>query len=126
MVENDKIVLQDHAALIAEQVVIAAKKIADDLYSTKKEDTKRTNFLQYAITNNISIIAIFSVLTFGTVRNVQTTQTEQAKELVRLKTIQDANVTSVSILNNRVSAIEINQTDLIKSWVELNFIRKNK
>lgn len=115
---------QDHAALIAEEVVKAAKLIADDVYVVKKDDSKKANFLQYVITSILSVIAIVSVLTFATVKSVQGTQIEQAKELVRLKTVQDNNVQNIISLSDRVSIVEINQTEAIKAWVELNFARK--
>lgn len=122
--ESQSLINQDHAAIIAEQIVIAASKITKDLATVKNCENKKSTFLQYIITSILSIIAIVSVSILFTVRNVQTLQTEQGKELVRLKTVQDNNVQSITSIGSRVSVLEINQTEIIKAWVELNFIRK--
>lgn len=117
---------QAQAAIIAEAVVVAAAKIAKDLKTDSVNETKRSNWLQYGITTIISIVAIFSVLTYNVTRNVQSTQVEQAKELVRLKTVQDNNILTVANINTRVQVIETNQANAIKTWVEDNFVRRNQ
>jgi len=118
------------AKLIAEQVVIAAKKIADEVYITsarsRNTDNKKAAMLQYVISTMLTVIAIVSTLTFASVNKVRKEQVDVAKELVRIKTIQDNNTIKIEGLEKRVNVIELNQTDIIKNWVELNFKRKEQ
>lgn len=91
-----------------------------------KEDDKRIDWLKFINTTIITIILGVSILCFTGISSLKEQQIEVGKELVRLKTIQDANTLAITILNGRVGAIETNQSELIKSWVELNFMRKTQ
>jgi hypothetical protein len=90
--------------------------------STKIE--KRINLLQYINTVILTVIGIFATLIFVTTTNVRQAQNETAQELVRMKTVQDINVANVSQIDKRVTSLELNYLDYIKTWVDDNFVRK--
>ena len=91
---------------------------------TEKEDKKQIDWLKFLNTFMVAMVLGFSVMCFTGIETVRTQQSEQGKELVRIKTIQDANTLSIATLNARVSAIEMNQTESIKNWVMANFVMK--
>jgi hypothetical protein len=84
---------------------------------------KRVSFLQYL--NTVILTAILGMATIISINvsKVRTDQETQAKELVSIKTIQDANTLSIQILNSRVSALEIYNQTMIKQWVDDNYVR---
>ena len=112
---------QIEAAVLAEAVVKAAEVMAEK----KEKNDKKASYFQYINTVILLILAIFSVLTFNNIREVKVKQTESSIELIRIKTVQDNNTLSISNLNVRVSAIEVNALDELKTWTEANFVRKN-
>jgi hypothetical protein len=85
---------------------------------------KQVDWLKYLNTFILTLIFGFTLMCFTSINTVRNTQVEQGKELVRIKTIQDANTLSISVLNSRVTALEMNQADAIKNWVEANFVRR--
>jgi len=91
---------------------------------TASDDKKTIDWLKYLNTLILTFIFGFTVMCFTSINSVKTIQVEQGKELVRLKTVQDTNVTQVAFLNSRVSSLELNQMETIKNWVDLNFVRK--
>jgi len=84
----------------------------------------QSKLFQYLNTSLLTLICAFSMIIFITINNVKKAQQTQATELVRLKTVQDMNVSNVAALNLRVITIETNSLDVIKTWVDANFIRK--
>lgn len=92
--------------------------------SNNSVDKKQVDWLRYINTFILTFVLGFTIMCFTSINTVKVTQAEQGKELVRIKTIQDANTLSISTLNARVSAIEMNQMEAIKNWVEANFQRR--
>lgn len=90
------------------------------------QEAKQIDWLKYINTFILTFILGFTMMCFISINSVKAAQEEQGKELVRIKTIQDANTIGVAALNLRVSAIEINQTNALKEWVDDNFERKTK
>lgn len=87
--------------------------------------------IQYINTVILTIVGIFATLIFVTITNIRDeqqtitiNQTEFEKELLRLKTVQDINVAGVKDLNSRLSTLELNYLDYIKTWVDQNYVRK--
>jgi hypothetical protein len=91
-------------------------------------DTEKTNgklrIIEYLNTVILTIIAIVSGLMFAKMAAVTETQDKFAQEIVRLKTVQEINVRSVDNLSQRVSTLELNYLDYIKTWVDQNYERK--
>jgi hypothetical protein len=62
--------------------------------------------------------------------DIRLEQENQSRELVRMRTIQDANSLSIKILNDRVSTLEQYNQSTMKQWVDDNYVRipqnKNK
>jgi len=85
---------------------------------------KNFNLLQYLITTMVTVIGIFTTIIFFMLNDIKTEQTEFAKELLRIKTVQDINTGSISNLSARVSTLELNYLDYIKNWVDQNYVRK--
>jgi len=92
--------------------------------NTINNEKQQVDWLKYINTLILTFIFGFTVMCFTSINSVKTIQVEQGKELVRLKTVQDTNVTQVAFLNSRVSSLELNQMETIKNWVDLNFVRK--
>jgi len=90
------------------------------------EYCKNTNVLQYVNTALLTLICGFSMIIFVTIHNVKNEQEQVAKELIRLKTVQDMNVSNFNRLDTRVSALEIFSVQLMKDWVESNYVRKSQ
>jgi hypothetical protein len=82
------------------------------------------DWLKYINTLIITLIFGFTVMCFTSINSVKSVQSEQGKELVRLATIQSANVLAIVTLTTRVATIELNQTESIKNWVMANFVIK--
>jgi hypothetical protein len=61
---------------------------------------------------------------FITVVNIRDVQVDQKAEMLRLKTIQDINVSAIKSVESRVSTLELNYLDYIKNWVDQNYVRK--
>ena len=122
MAEETKIdIIENEKAALADALIKAAEKVA-----TEKAKADKPSIFQYINTVILTLLGIISMMTFTTLREVKAKQVETAVELVRIKTIQDNSTLSISNLNARVSAIEINRLDEIKQWTEDNFIRKIK
>jgi hypothetical protein len=85
---------------------------------------KRVAFLQYLNTAILTLIFGCSMLIFITLNNVKTSNEALSKELILVKERQNVNITNISNLNTRVTILETNTTENIKTWTENNFIRK--
>ena len=90
------------------------------------EDNKsgKISFLQYLNTAILSIIAIISTIIILVLGDVSKNHQEFSKEMVRLKTVQDINTVNIKEVTNKVSNLELNYVDLLKQWVENNYVRK--
>jgi len=88
------------------------------------EQTNRIKWLQYINTGILTAILAFVGLNFTVLGNLQEDNLEAQKELLRIKTIQDYNSASIKELQAKIGAIEQYQAEMIKSWVDLNYIRK--
>jgi hypothetical protein len=98
---------------------------------TTEQNSNRVKFLQYLNTIILTVIGIFAIMIFTTVRSVRqdqtllkATQEEYGKELLRLKTVQDINVAAIKDVASRISTLELNYLDYIKNWVDANYLRK--
>jgi hypothetical protein len=91
-------------------------------------DTEKTNgklrIIEYLNTIILTIIAIASGLLFAKMNEVTDVQQLFSQEIVRLKTVQEINVKAVESLDQRVTTLELNYLDYIKTWVDQNYIRK--
>jgi hypothetical protein len=100
--------------------------------STLLENTNgKISTLQYINTVILTIVGIFAMLIFLSLKGVQSVQdsikkdqVEYSKELLRLKTVQDINIANHAALDKRVTTLEFNYLDYIKTWVDQNYIRK--
>lgn len=91
---------------------------------TVADDEKKIDFLKFFNTALISIIAIVAILIFSKVTSIETLQSDQGKELVRLKAVQDINVSNVDKIGARVISLEYDRNTQIQSWVDDNYLRK--
>ena len=80
--------------------------------------------LQYANSALLTLICAFSIFIYTHVTDIKKLQEEQGKELIRIKTIQDINSANIGTLNVRVTAVELNTINIIKTWTEENYVRK--
>jgi hypothetical protein len=87
------------------------------------EINNRIDFLKYLNTIILTIIGIISGLVFFKVNCIQNQQQEQAKEIIRIKTIQDANTLSIASLLSRMNALEQYNQSVMKQWVDDNYVR---
>lgn len=87
-------------------------------------DNKRIKIIEYINTVILTIIGISSTIIFVMLSNVRQSQEETAKELIRLKTVQEMNVSAVKGLTDRVQNLELSYLEYIKNWVDENYIRK--
>jgi Sec-independent protein translocase protein TatA len=111
-------------AVLAAEKVLADAVIAKALKGEKTTTDNRVNMLQYINTFILSVIAVIAVLIFTTTSKVRDAQTSAASELIRMKTVQDINVANIDQVDKRLTAVEQNQLEYIKTWVEDNFLRK--
>ncbi len=98
---------------------------------TSTGGNKSTNIWQYINTALLTLIGVFALLIFNSVSNIRKDQTQFATELskfstelVRIKTIQDINTSAIKDIDTRVTTLERNYLDYIKSWTDLNYVRK--
>ena len=108
----------DQLKMILEEDV---KKVICDELSIKD---KRLTFMQYLNTTILSIIGTVTMVIFITLTNIRAQQVDFSKELLRLKSIQDINVANVKSVESRLSTLELNYLDYIKTWVDQNYLRK--
>jgi hypothetical protein len=87
------------------------------------EINNRIDFLKYLNTIILTVIAILSSIVFFKVNCIQNLQQEQAKEIIRIKTIQDANTLSIASLLSRMNALEQYNQSVMKQWVDDNYVR---
>ena len=90
----------------------------------QEEVDKRVHFLQYVNTTILTLIFGVAIMIFTTVTNVKNTQQGAGQELVRLKAVQDINITNVDKLSSRVNMLETNYVESLKNWIDANYIRK--
>jgi hypothetical protein len=108
----------------------AAKKVCEGAQIAKLLKTergvvdKRVSILQYVNTAILTCIGIVAMMIFITTSKVKESQNYTSLELVRMKTIQDINTNNIQQIDKRVTALELNYLDYIKTWVDQNFIRK--
>ena len=119
-----------------EKTIIESNINREDLIALIKEDIKeaicnesnskdkKVSFLQYLNTTILSIVGTITMVIFLTLNGIKVQQVEFAKELLRLKTIQDINVSNIKSVESRVTTLELNYLDYIKTWVDQNYIRK--
>jgi hypothetical protein len=91
---------------------------------TETRGNTKLRTIEYLNTIILTVIAIVSGLMFAKMSAVTETQDKFAQEVVRLKTVQEINVRSVETLAQRVSTLELNYLDYIKTWVDQNYQRK--
>jgi hypothetical protein len=91
---------------------------------TSTSTEKRLSFIQYLNTFILSAIAIITIIVFNMLNTIRNDQTEFSKELLRLKTVQDINVKNIENVDKRVTTLELNYLDYIKTWVDQNYQRK--
>jgi hypothetical protein len=89
-----------------------------------KEKENRIQWLQYVNTFILTSILGFAMMIFITVNNVKSSQADIKSELMRLKTVQDINVSNVSSLDHRVTNLEMNKFEELRKYMEDNFVRK--
>jgi len=65
----------------------------------------------------LSVVCGLAVLIFSN-------QSQTGNELVRLKTIQDINVSNLDKMNTRVITLERDNIAVLQKWVEDNYLRK--
>ena len=111
-------------AILAAEKVLADAAIAKSLKGERTSIDSRVNMLQYINTFMLGIVAVVAVLIFNTTNKVRDSQSDAAVELIRLKTVQNINVTNIDQVDTRVTSLELNYVDLMKTWVEANFVRK--
>lgn len=90
----------------------------------QEQNRERLSFLQYLNTTILTIIGIITMVIFLMLNNIKKDQVDFAKELLRLKTVQDINVNNVVSIEKRVTNLELNYFDYIKNWIDENYIRK--
>ncbi len=90
------------------------------------EDSKKISFLQYLNTVILTVIGALALMIFITVNNVRNQQSLFSTELVRIKTIQDINTAAIKSLDTRVTTLELNYLEYMKTWVDQNYIRKDQ
>ena len=96
-----------------------------------EQSENRVRFLQYINTAILTFIGTIAMIIFLSINDIKKSQVqgqyqheEFGKELLRLKTVQEINVSSVKDLNQRVTTLELNYLDYVKSWVDQNYVRK--
>ena len=92
--------------------------------TTDNNIKRQTDWLKYINTFILSVIAIFTIVSFNILSSVQKENTQTKIELVRLKTVQDENTLKILALQGRVSQIELNNMSELKTWVDNNYVRK--
>lgn len=85
---------------------------------------KRVTFLQNLNTVILTIIGLAISAVLALLININRTNNAYATELVRLRTVQDNNVSDIKDVNQRVTTLEINNMETIKAWVDQNYLRK--
>ena len=93
---------------------------------TQTEDKidRRFDYLRYINTILIAFILAFSVMCWNGIRSVKSVQEENGKMMVLIQERQSINIQNIASVSLRVTAMETLQSENIKAWVELNFIRK--
>ena len=99
------------------------RKVLESIKSTEKADRK-INLFQYINTIILTLISTFAILIYISNKDIKKNQETTAIELVRMKTIQDINTNSIAQIDKRLSTLEANYLDYIKTWVDDNFLRK--
>lgn len=85
---------------------------------------KRLTFLQYLNTTILAVIGTITMVIFAMLTNIKAEQIEFSKELLRLKTVQDINVSNVGSIETRLTTLELNYLEYIKTWVDQNYVRR--
>lgn len=88
------------------------------------EQTDKIKWLQYVNTFILAAVLGLVSINFSTLNTVKNDNIESQKELLRIKTVQDYNTANIKELQAKVNAIETYQQEIIKSWVDQNYIRK--
>jgi len=89
-----------------------------------ESNEKRISFIQYMNTIILTVIGVFALMIYLTIAKVKDNQSISSTELVRIKTIQDINTAEIKNINVRVTTLENNNLDYIKTWTDLNYMRK--
>ena len=90
----------------------------------KDINSKRLSFIQYLNTVILTIIGLVSGIIAFSLREVKKSQDDFAKQLIEIKTIQNVHDKQININDSRVKTLELNYVDLIKTWVDNNYVRK--
>jgi hypothetical protein len=90
---------------------------------TEKQQ-ERVSYLQYLNTFLLTLICGFSIMAASTLKDVSDKQEKFGIELIRMKTIQEGDLSLGADVSERLRAVETGSFNDIKSWVDLNYVRK--
>lgn len=89
-----------------------------------KQKTDRTSMLQYINTALLSVTLLVVGLAANNLVNLNNEVSSIKLEQLRIKTVQDNNVINVTNVTNRVTSLELNYVEALKTWVDMNYVRK--
>lgn len=90
----------------------------------ENQNDNRLGFIQYLNTVILTIIGLISGIIAFSLREVKASQEDFAKQLIEVKTIQNIHDKIITTNDSRVKVLELNYVDLMKTWVDANYIRK--
>jgi allophanate hydrolase subunit 1 len=103
-----------------EEVILEANRVKE----AKEASDKRVALLQYINTGILTLILAIASMTASLLINVNKAQSAQDASIVKLQTVQENNVNKVKEIDARVTRLEINYIEDLKTWIEANYIRK--
>lgn len=97
------------------------------------EEIKKSNPLQIFNGLLMVVITILLTFTFNSVSDVKTevqevrkAQAVQASEIKVLQTEKEINKLNIGTLNSRVFSLEVDNVEKLKSWIDMNYKRKDQ
>lgn len=105
-----------------EEVILEASRVRE----AKEKSDRGVALLQYINTGILTLILAIAGMTSSLLIDVKREQTDFKVEITRQKTVQENNVYNIKDLDIRLSRLEINYIEDLKTWVETNYIRKSQ
>lgn len=110
--------------MVTRKELEAQQEERDLIKEAKERADRRVSLLQYINTGILTLILGIAGMTANLLVDVKQEQTDTRVEITRLKTVQDTNVNNVRDLDTRVTRLEINYVEDLKTWIDANYIRK--
>ena len=88
------------------------------------DNEKRLSFTQYLNTVLLTVVGVIAMIIFLSLRDLKQEIVRNSETMIKFQVLQDHNTQQIDDVDARVKILEINNTQDIKNWIDMNYVRK--